>query len=304
MLLRPGSRSFPDAHFRSDANAMPDSNLVASMGPQFADMANFILDTAFNETKPIQQIVALCDPATIHTSHTADSIFGGDCYDYFLTSREVEIGIFSLNIKRVNGHTTNEDSQEPLPAGLIQSRLDIKAAFPNEPQKNTSKSLQVTFFETVDGAAISLTQDYQKQIVWDLSIYAQTHPILVHCQSGIGRTGSFILTLELLKHFDAVFASKNVKTIAENIHAILQRLRSVRPALVISVTQFASAIQNAAILRDFALKKGYISRAEMPSNDTSNPSIIGNKPPTQTKPATSSNSDEALANELKKPKLR
>ncbi|MDR3477962.1 MAG: protein-tyrosine phosphatase family protein [Gammaproteobacteria bacterium] len=312
MVLRPGSRSYPDPHFRSDANNIPHSNLVASMGPQFADMANFFLDTAFNPTKPIEKIVALCDPTTIHTTDTADSMLEGDCYDYFLTSREVEINDFSFKIKRLAGHMTTEEAKDTIPAGLIQSELEIKTKLPSEPEKNSSKKLQVTFFEITDGNAITLNHDYQKQIVWDLNVYAQSHPILVHCRSGIGRTGNFIFMLEILKDYDTVFASQHPKTIAENIHAILKRLRTVRPALVLAPEQFASAIRNARILHNFALGKGYVNQAE---KTAISPLKRPAEPPktaengqeaasSSANPSKASGSDQETVESDKKPKLR
>lgn len=249
--LRPGSRSYPDDNFICDANSIPNSNLVASCGPQFEDMANFFKDTALNAKRPISKVVVICDPHFVSASETVFD-FLPDCYDYFLTEREVKLdNEISFQIKHVDNSISSEEKEGLTNIGTLSADLTVK-------HLNESKPLNVIFFAVKDGLTIQLDNDYQKQTMWDLLNYSKDNSLLVHCRQGIGRTGSFILTLELLKHCDHVFASNDPTAIATEIHTTLNRMRKVRPGFIIAPEQFATSIRHAHEVRMFALKQGYI----------------------------------------------
>lgn len=249
--IRPGSRSVPDPAFKSEANTITGTNFIASVGPQFEDLGNLFSDTTYNTDKPISQIVAICDPAMLYDTPVAEGF--NDCYDYFFEPRTVNATPFVFDIKREATHLHEEKNT----AGIIQSKLSIQKTTDNA-VKTDNRELNVTFFAVKDGKGIPLISDAQKQVVWDLYQYSLNHPILVHCRMGIGRTGTFIFMLEILRQFDTLFASKNAREIAQKILDVLKSIRQSRPALVLEREQFAAAIEQAYILHDFALKKGYL----------------------------------------------
>ncbi len=65
--------------------------------------------------------------------------------------------------------------------------------------------------------------------------------------------------MEILKHYATIFANnKSPQESADAISALLENMRSVRPALVYTKNQYLDAIQNANIIYCYALEKKYI----------------------------------------------
>lgn len=158
------------------------------------------------------------------------------------------VNLAILNITSKRGHTLPGNKQ-CLPIEVVQSHLQIS-------HHENQKSLDVTLFALEDNAPLCLQENNEyKEVMWQLYQKSLRGTIVVHCAAGVGRTGHFILTLEILKHYEKLFSTKDPIKIAAGIHQIVNRIRSNRPALVATDAQFEEAIRNADILYRYGLEK-------------------------------------------------
>ncbi len=236
-----------------------ESNFIAAAGPKSAaiptnisaNMVNesvedLIDDTLFNDKFPIANIIAL------GMNISREKAKKVDFWDYCTQSEKTQIGKYDVNplIRDYSHRTIHSD-----PKGMVKSTLTVSKG-------KSQKELNVTFIFLRDNAAIDLSDDRIKEELWQQYQLSKTQKILVHCASGVGRTGHLILTLEILKNYDKIFAGNDVQASAREIHSILNRIRVNRPALVNTKDQFKAAIKNAHILHQHALEKKYISSSK------------------------------------------
>ena len=246
------SKTFPSVRgepFNMDATGIPNTHFIASAGPRLATMEAFIQDTAYHPTRSTLQVVALGDGTDYH-----DAAFQ-DFHDYCLKPRETKYGRYHAVIKRISGEaTTDARYEQTTPHGIVQSELHVDI------NGTDKRIIPVTVFEVNDGYSIKFIKSTKdiKEVMWGIFQLSLRGDIWVHCASGIGRTGHFILTMEILKHYDEIFSSDTEQAAADKILALLTNMRSVRIGMVLAEEQFSDAIINAQILYHFALAKGYI----------------------------------------------
>lgn len=143
---------------------------------------------------------------------------------------------------------------------MYRSHLTIIDKTGFQPQRN----LDLTHIQIPDGIALDIFNgdDEAKEAFYQLLQECKENPTIVHCASGVGRTGHFILTERILTNYLKIFSHTDPVKSAAMILAILDNMRSVRPALVQTVDQFTFAIRNADSLFRHALQKQYIVVAD------------------------------------------
>ncbi len=239
------------------ANKIQGSNFIAAAGPKIAAIPMDLADTdnrihhsvedlfdntLFNDAFPIANIIAL------GTDISREKTNGIDFWDYCTQEEKTEIGKYMVNTQVNYGSGFNPID----PKGMVKSTLTVST-------KKEQKELNVTFISIRDNTAIDLSDDRVKEELWRQYQLSKTQKTLIHCASGVGRTGHLILIFELLKDYAEIFSGNKAKKSAQKIHKILERIRENRPALVNTRDQFKTAINNAHILHQYALEKKYIS---------------------------------------------
>lgn len=104
------------------------------------------------------------------------------------------------------------------------------------------------------------TNDQMKSAIWTIYQKSLKEPVLVQCANGTGRTGHFILMLEILKNYEAIVNSKSIENAVQQIHGLLENIRGLQPMMVHNREQFEKAIHNASEIYQYALKKGFIKQ--------------------------------------------
>jgi len=267
-LLFSNFPQFKDEYFPTyDANRIAGTSFIASAGPSCSTVTNFMKSTVANESLDIKEIVAL--GACLATGTSEHSCF----YDYCSgveTTAAYSGKNYDINVaaKRLSGSIiSNPDDSQRLPSAFIESELTLTLR--NAGKQTVTKKINTTIYQLQDGWPIYFTDIYdgfdcnqsieqRKEVIWKIFQKSLTGLVLIHCTAGVGRTGHLILTLEILKYYNEIFASKNPETIAADIHKILDRIRENRPSLVASESQFIGAIHNANTLYHYALEKNYI----------------------------------------------
>lgn len=256
--------SIKDEPFAYDATRIPGTNFIAAAGPRYKrELAPFFQNTAYHATIPVSEIVALGDHASSEESEEQDF------HDYCLTERTFSCDEFEVGVRRLSGDTQALDSYKmSLPLGMVCSELQINK------KNGDNRKLTVTMFELQDGYSLNLGAsmdnsrtimakhitrkslvELRKEYMWQVFQKSLKQLILVHCAQGIGRTGHFILTMEIMKDYERLFSGENPETCADNIFAILNNMRMVRPGLVYTENQFIGAIINAEILQHYGLER-------------------------------------------------
>lgn len=250
--------SIKNASFSGDATRIPNTSFIAAAGPASKDdVKQLIDDTAFH-AHPTTQIVAFASCLSYSPFNFQDF------HDYCLKERSMACDSYQIEVKRVSGRTEDTLSGHQIfPKGMVYSQLAIH-------KNNQEQKLDVCLIELEDNTALNLSKPYYfglptivtKERLWKLYQKSLNESILVHCASGVGRTGHFILIMEILKHYDSIFATQDKETAAQKIHDILNNMRSVRLALVTTEDQFVRAIYTAHSIHEYALKKGYIKAVQ------------------------------------------
>jgi hypothetical protein len=143
--------------------------------------------------------------------------------------------------------------RKDFPSGFVSSELNV-----------SGKKLDALLIAIPDGHCLDLEDDNSenimlKELLWKISQKSSQEATAVHCMGGIGRTGHMILTLEIIKNYQRIFASDNPAKIAQAIQAIVDRIRENRVAMIASLDQYLVAIQNADLVYQYALDKKYVT---------------------------------------------
>lgn len=252
-----------------------DTNIYLYPGPwKRDDVAVFIRDIFFNTHGPIENVVAL-----------GEKIGGRDTdidfYDYCLYPREKSIyGEYAVASNVLCGRLykkfiecdnsdsecdgSNEGHTGPCPQRILYRYpadcMRTCMRINNLIEKNSSPVIvSVWTIFTKEGRAtpIASFNDSIKEQLWNVFLLSQQKPILIH-SSHYNRAVSFIFTLQILNHFDAIFSRKSPDEIAEEIYNLFIRIENQIPGCCISEEQFQGAITNALHLRSFALHKGLL----------------------------------------------
>lgn len=263
-----------------DANRISGTHFIAAAGPTFLNVANFLESTVLNPQLPIQEIVALGDVLGIKTN--TDNKY--DFYDYcsrknketkfYHIGEDDESYEMKVKIKRLSGEVKHDSTGCRYPAGIIQSRVKVsRSGSKLNKTEQTPAEVNITIWKLRDNLSINLTEGAScngfsqspeecKEILWQIFKKSLSNPVLIHCHSGVGRTGHLILILELLKYHVEIFSSQDPEIIAAETHKIVDRIREKRPALIATKDQFAAAIRNAEILYRYALEHKYIETGQ------------------------------------------
>lgn len=235
-----------DDGFEYDANQIPGSHLIAGAGPRtWGMMRGFIRDIAFNPKLPIRNIVALG-----HCAAREPETFC-DFYNYCLAPGVEYYGDYRVEAALVSGNVhTSPYSNQIFPEKAVTTTLKI-----SDVVQGQSREVSVTVISQHDNLPITLDDELREKI-WQLHLLSLHEPVFVHCAAGVGRTGHFILMLEILKNYDDIFS--DIHQAATKIHQLLVNMRDVRPGLVITRDQYIGAIRNAVSIHTFALEHGYL----------------------------------------------
>jgi protein-tyrosine phosphatase len=263
-----------------DANWIAGSNFIAAKGPQIKNIANLIQEILFNpkqaEKPRITTIVGLgCIlsngkeyPDFINYSfddrnESERGTVPAKTVDYVNEKANLKYHVAVTNEYVSPRYVINEDSS--FPAGFIRSKLEVVDTRDNAEDKST-KQLEAILIAIPDGDPLFLegkNPETEKliELLWTLAQKSKTEGIVFHCRGGHGRTGNLILTLEILKNYESIFASGDPDIIADNIEQTLNRIRANRPPLVTNLDQYRMAIKNAHIIYSYAFEKKYIQEA-------------------------------------------
>jgi len=157
-------------------------------------------------------------------------------------------------------------TRRQLNADNIKSRVKIKVLGNPSEEKNEEKEteIHITFLDknaywlkTDDNSDpnIKKLHDDAKKLYWQLYQTSLQEYIFVHCASGVGETGWFVLMLMLLSSHE-IF-KKSAEDAANEILEIVARIRKNRPALIWTSQQLQVAIKHALLLYTYASEQNY-----------------------------------------------
>lgn len=249
----------PDKQFLRDGNWIVDQ-FFATTGPKnFEHMDDFIKDILNNGIKNIIMLGGTLlkerenDDGKIKNSYK-------DFFDY--TAKGYKSAAFEIKIiknKQYLESVHNEISGYQEVAGISGIQLEI---IDSTKLETTSTVINVTAIKLDDCRSITIKNNKQAKLFWNLYKNTQKEATLVHCAAGVGRTGHIILMQQILKHYSSILSHVTPENIANEITHLLHSLRRNRPGLVTTRAQFIDAIINADFLFHYALKQGYAHRKD------------------------------------------
>jgi hypothetical protein len=275
--------SIYDDRFILEANVV-SPGLIASAGPIFSNMGEFLEDTILNEKINITHIIAL-GMAIL----PKDNYYNFDFHDYCLLSRKQTyerqvlkivddqnssevIAKYDVTIENESIGLSPGFCNSVQPSSMGQSKLTVsvsrKDTLGNWSAYSTPKTLKVTVIPVDDMRAISVDDGgYTISALWKL--YEQflarwqdeKNYTVVHCHAGMGRTGHLILIFEILRHYDKIFSDDDHVRIAKEINAIVTEIRRTRPGLILLTMQLNASIRIACLLRRYAIENNFIQLA-------------------------------------------
>ena len=254
------------------ANWIKGQNYIAMSGAQNSDsVAALMYSLTISETmkdKPqVTTIIALGD-CVKRTTHRRQDFFNY-CYD----DRDQE----TKDREQTKGKTfpVSLETGEEKPSVNYQYEITVtnrsdsscytsSSGFVLSDLEGAGHKMEVLLIGLTDGCSLDLGIDSPeteqlKELLWRVTQKPSSEATAVHCAAGVGRTGHIILMLEIIKNYQHIFASDKPDVIASEIQAIVINMRETRPALVSSLEQYLTAIKNADIVYQYALKKKYIA---------------------------------------------
>ena len=237
-----------------NANQIKGTHIIASAGPKNVNdlVAKFIESMLFNENISIQKIIAI------------GSSFGARCgiADYFNDeNKNAMYGAYKVDAVMTLGHFNPDHHTID---GFVKSELTIK-----DLNSNNLKKVNVTVIPLFSSQTFNFDKEdvnspfifdqipvsERLETLWQLYNDTQNENVLIHCTSGEGRTGNLVLTFELLREYDRIFASGKPEVIAQEIKGVLDRIRQSRPLLIRLDKEFVDAIRNADTLHRYGLER-------------------------------------------------
>lgn len=242
------------------ANKIKGTNIIATKGPLFdrtqynlqLNVAEYFFAVLFNKNVPIHKIIIL------------GQSFDSDYFiaDYFSSKNMKKMYLhYQVDATITSGYVDTNYSQT-IVDGFVKSNVNITDTRTNETQNVTITVVPVANYSIMKLETGEINSVFERiplserlESLWQLYNDTQNENVLIHCTMGEGRTGHLILTFELMREYDRIFASGNPETIADEIMGVLNRIRESRPRLVTTCDQFIFAIKNAVTLHQYGLEK-------------------------------------------------
>lgn len=244
--------------------AISGTNLFVTEAPRNATEATRLMADLHH--RGIGRLVTFA--TSMSRQDASSAISGFDSFDYLYSHTDTPGAAIQSDFKLRTGcvhidcklNTVSFD-----PSTVIEIGLSVKR------ETMPVQQVNATVFSVGSNMTHQLN-DVSKQMIWDLYREALSGRLAVHSRLGVGRTGEFILTLELLRNFREVFVSPaTIEGSSNAIINILNRIRLNRPGLVLTVDQFKSAVVNAAEIFKYILQ----SRPEISIKVASNqPTVV------------------------------
>jgi hypothetical protein len=257
------------------ANWVKGKNYIAMSGAKSSEsvavlMHSLLFSDTMKDKPQVTTIIALgnCTQPVERYSSSNRMDFYNYCYDESELSKLNVISVrksFSVATKKQEDKSQDFQYQISVTNQTASFHYTGKSGFVLSELKVLDKKLEVLLIGLQDGYSLDLGIESQeteqlKELLWKISQKPSTEAVAVHCAAGVGRTGHIILTLEIIKNHQRIFASDNPVAIANEIEAIVNNMRLTRPALVYSLEQYFTAIENADILYQYALDKKYVTQ--------------------------------------------
>lgn len=261
---------FNDETFHSyNANVIPKSNLVPAAGPK----TNEEVATFFASLKgaAVRNIVAIgfqlsCgrkaidfqdymaprnksqDNTVKYVSKTSNP--GSPPFYILATYQSVEDPFVTVEYNKER----NSRDGKPFKSIVKLNYVD------NLDSKNSEEfEVEILFLPLADNKGLDLEfcSDELKDFYLEYYQISLTKPMIVHCASGVGRTGHYIFTITVLQLMIQLdIFSLSAQQLAEKYVELIKQIRQTRPGLVWNKEQFEMAIHNAHFLFEYALEKG------------------------------------------------
>ena len=290
-------------------------NIIAGSGPIYPEEVGlFIRHTIFNAhlQKENIQFITLGNSLTFNPDYCAGQGCLYDFYDYcFLPTqpdRPHKFGQYSSEVRskeEIKEHTDYykktkhniEYRHDIKPQNIYHTRMRVEQKEKSIlDEQITTKEVDVTLISLQDNTAFDLSMDPQnnkKEAFWQLVQNSRTMPTVIHCASGVGRTGhitlTILLTIAMLENPEEFFNDEQkdlafdvrANKIASQSHLLLNQIRENRPALVTNQSQFGGSIRNAFILYNYVREKKYVLRnfiQTVPRDDFAPESVVFSSP--------------------------
>jgi len=227
----PKNEDFPNY----PANPLGDSNFIAAVGPHDNSRVEALFDaTIFNNKFPVKRIVA------IGSSLVASNLdFNQDSNDF--------MDYFTATVKfRTFGKYQVQTKQFKKVGNVTEYLLEVSDI-------NKSDQLIVIWIKSHDHKG-DLDLQHEDMIYLQENFKDKAVPALVHCHSGVKRSGVFALSICLWRNYDKIFVD-NPNDAANNIIMLLKEWRQSRPFLICFDISLIAAVNLAFLLDDLNVKK-------------------------------------------------